>query len=175
MNLEQAMNKYGSELVNALKNALMMDYMYAPGFMKDAYSNGRNRQYSGSAPKRHSGSLIDSISYTYDVSNEELLIFMNDYWQYVNDGRQPGKYIPVTNSLKQWAKDKLGDEGAAYAISRNAYKFGIAPTKFYDTALDNMNFGENIPVELEDGLEMMMNDYIEKTFIEPIFKEIEEI
>lgn len=61
------------------------------------------------------------------------------YSIYVEFGRGPGKQPPV-RALQLWAKRKLGDENAAFAIARHIGKYGTNPHPFMRPAgRDNMN------------------------------------
>ena len=49
------------------------------------------------------GNLVNSFSYTYGVDDGRywVEISMDDYWKYVNDGRNPGRMPPV-QKIKDW-------------------------------------------------------------------------
>jgi hypothetical protein len=84
---------------------------------------------------------------------------MLDYWQNVNDGRKPGKYVPI-KPLMDWIRhkgfnknkktgkfQKFNIKGMAFAVSKNIQKFGISPTNFYDDAfVDFIEDYENGPL-----------------------------
>lgn len=81
-----------------------------------------------------SGRLIKSIRYEYmaDIESIKLLIYSEDYLTYIDRGRKPGKYVPIS-ALKEWAKYKGIPEKAVWAINKNIFKFGIKPLNFiYD-------------------------------------------
>lgn len=166
----QAMNAMGKLFVEKLKDALQQKYDYAPGYKGDAYSRGRKTEYQGSAPKVDTGGLSESISYEYNADEEILTLKMFDYWQNVNYGRTAGFYVP-TKPLQAWAMRKFGlDEkealGAAFGISKNIYKFGIAPTHFYDIAAEEMiNIMEEVGAE---ALGVDVETFFEKTIEEII-------
>lgn len=84
-----------------------------------------------SKDKIASGELIKSVKYEYiaDIDNIELLIKSEDYLTYVDQGRRPGKYVPV-NALRKWAKLKGIPEKAVYPINHKIFKFGIRPLNF---------------------------------------------
>lgn len=56
---------------------------------------------------RASGKLIDSVrvSVTSNGSNYTINIELLDYWYWVENGRQPGKF-PPTDKIVQWISDK---------------------------------------------------------------------
>ncbi len=74
----------------------------------------------------HDGQLRQSIN--AKVINNELHVFMVDYGFYVDQGTTP-HWTSVEN-LKKWAKDKLGDEDAAYAVQQKIAKHGTKPQPF---------------------------------------------
>lgn len=162
------MELYGELFVEKLKAALAMNYPYAPGFGGNAYSNGRKSKYKGEAnkianvPLGYNTNLYNSITSQYDVNNQELIILMNDYWRYVNDGRKPGSYVPI-KPLQLWAMKRLGlDEkeakSAAFGISTNIKKFGIQPTYFYDNAIQALE--KQLEGELYEQIGLSIDDFI---------------
>ena len=76
-----------------------------------------------------SGSLVNSINYRLrDVASQiQVQLIANDYLKYVDSGRKPGTYPPI-RPLLQWVSIKGMPKGAAYAIQKNIYRFGIKPT-----------------------------------------------
>ena len=113
---------YGELFVNKLKAALRLKYPYAPGYDGVRQTMGSANKVAG-VNYGYSQSLYDSISYTYDPETQEVEVLMNEYWQWVNDGRRPGSYVPI-RPLELWAQKRLGldaDEAksAAFGISKN--------------------------------------------------------
>lgn len=106
------MHKYGSEVVSEMITRLN-------GFKKKA-----------------TGNLIESIDYDIDVNGTlvQLKIQAADYWKYVDKGRKPGKFVPVS-ALKAWARVKGIPESAVYPINLKIYKKGIPSTNFATTTL----------------------------------------
>ena len=165
----QAMRDMGGLFVSKLKDALDKKYPYAPGYKETAYQSGRNETYMGMAPKVDTGTLRDTIHYEYDENEEKLTLMFQSYWQNVNYGRTAGFYVPI-KPLKEWAMRKLGLDdkeatGMAFAVSKNIYKFGIAPTNFYDDATEEM-----IQMIEEAGAEALAVDV--ETFFERVFEDI---
>ncbi len=57
------------------------------------------------------------------------------YWRQVDEGRKPGKYVPIA-PLQRWARVKLGLSGAearsaAFAISKSIQKKGYKGTNIF--------------------------------------------
>lgn len=150
--LNNLLSRWGNIFVQELQNALGNTFPYAPGFRLDAYSNGRNSAYSGTGNKIASGELFRSIEAV--VNGTDLELYMLNYWRYVNDGVAPkpqylegkgkgGGQSAFIQSLLPWIQRRMGISGpqalgAALAIRRNIWKFGIAPSNFYTIAVDNM-------------------------------------
>jgi hypothetical protein len=87
---------------------------YATLIALDAEKNLRSNK--NGKDSNASGSLSESITVTpveFFGNSYSIEIRMLDYWQWVNDGRKPGKRPPVS-SIIQWIKDKqlrLDDKG----------------------------------------------------------------
>jgi hypothetical protein len=156
--LKTFMDRWGGLFTRELKARLLATYDYAPAFNGDAYSQGRNDQFKGSANKVASGGLYNSIS--WQATDDGFVLLMNRYWEWVNYGRQPGSYAPIT-PLEEWATLKGFDNprSAAFGISKNLFKFGIQPTYFYDDALDNLEAQFN--ASLEDQFGKSFQDFID--------------
>lgn len=157
------------------KALLLKEYPYAPGFNGDAYSNGRKGEYNGQSlkgvsDKRASGGLLNSIRCEYDETQGAFLLYMADYYKYVDEGRQPGKYVPI-EPLQKWASLRLGlnekeAKGMAYGMSINIQKFGIAPSYFYTNAVEAMDSILSGPMldMVGVGIEEILDNLLEKTF-----------
>lgn len=160
--MEDLANKFAREL----KVSLMQPYPFAPGYSK-------SRTPFGTSPKVASGSLLDSISANYNPNSGEITVEMLDYWKYVNDGRKPGKYAPL-DSIKDWIKEKglkgrnkktgrfITNESFAWGINTNIKKFGIAPTYFYDRAVEN--FEKYFEDEVVKALDIDIEKFFDKLF-----------
>lgn len=163
--LKRFMDTWGSRFSRELKARLAATYDYAPGFNGDAYGQGRNNKFAGSSDKIATGSLYNSIS--WEPTEDGFVLLMNRYWEWVNYGRQPGKYVPI-NPLEDWARLKGFDNprSAAFGISTNIKKFGIQPTYFYDDALDILEsqFNES----LEDQFGKTFQDFLDNLIFEDL-------
>jgi hypothetical protein len=107
--------------------------------------------YRGVSNKVASGTLANSVEVqvTQNGTVTELQILMEEYGQWVQSGRLPGKgYVPV-GSLMAWIKqrglkgrDKKGrfmtDKSFAFAIQKNIKKFGIRPANFLDVSMEKI-------------------------------------
>jgi len=156
------------------KALLLKTYPFAPGFNNDAYGKGRDKKYRGTGDKKASGGLFNSIKVDFDKNEGDgsFILYMNDYWTTVDEGRKPGKYVPIS-PLKKWASLRLGlsdkeATGAAFGISKNIYKFGIAPTYFYEEAVTQTEkilegpIGDMLGKTIEDILDNLLEKTIGK-------------
>ena len=80
----------------------------------------------------HDGDLKRSISAVQE--DDSIIINAVYYAMYVNDGTMP--HYPPIESLKKWARDKLGDEKAAYALQKKIGKYGTKPQPFIDETIE---------------------------------------
>lgn len=181
--LQQFLQLWGNRTVAELKLRLAQSYEFAPGFNGDAYGNGRNPKYRGQAPKSPAGSaLYNSIQ--GQVTQDGFEILMNSYWEYVNYGVHPNeKYVrikgekqtprggssPFISSLQQWGQKKLGLDtkqalGMAFAVRQNIFKFGIAGTGFFESALGTI--GEQFELALEEQMGRSIEEFYDKIFTE---------
>ena len=145
--LGRFLTKYGNILKREIQSQLNKNTPYAPGYNLNAYSNGRNNAFSGNAPKSAfgSGNLSNSVEVVYDPQTQYLK----------GKGSGQSVLIPI---LQAWARSKGLDPNAAFAIRRNIFKFGIAPTNFYGQALDKV--ADLIGVEFGND----MDNYIDTLF-----------
>lgn len=170
INYEQAMDQLAWQFQAEIVKSLKMGYKYAPGF-------NNQRSAFGVAPKVATGGLVDSVNVQFDEATNQIVVEMLDYWRYVNDGRGPGKYAPF-DAIKKWVKakglkgrDKKGrfitDKSLVWGINTNIKKFGIAPTYFYDKAVENFEkvFEEDVYKALEIDLNSFFNSVFEQDII----------
>lgn len=141
-NYNRAMSELAAKFQQALKDNLAKPYEYSPGFYGKRAPKGKRNM------KVKTGNLFNSIQSSFDPETNRIKTKMLDYWRYVNDGRQPGHYVPL-DPLVAWIKTKglnrdrggkfkkIGSyRGLAARISKSIYKFGIQPTNFYDDSFD---------------------------------------
>jgi hypothetical protein len=163
------LRRWGEAYVEELQSALRLKiYPYAPGFQNSRATKGVSDKVAGIG-FGYSQSLVDSIQAVYNFDDFEVGILMNEYWKWVNQGRNRGSYAPI-QPLQMWAEKRLGlspDEAksAAFGISRNIFRFGIAPTYFYDVAIANLEKKfDNSQEEIAESV----NDFLENTLLKNI-------
>jgi hypothetical protein len=122
------MTEYGKQVTDEMKTRLL---------------NAKRTYKSGTfSVGINTGSLFYSLKYRTGENDNEFFVtfFMNEYGQYVDKGVRPQpKYLKGKGSgrsnfisaLKKWCKKKGLDEGMAFPIRRNIWKFGIKPTNFF--------------------------------------------
>jgi len=158
---DKAMSNLAKQFQDVIKESLAKPYPFAPG-----YNKGR-RVFGTRNMTKQTGDLYNSIQVTFDSSSDQIVISMLDYWKYVNDGRKPGKYVPI-KPLMRWIRakgfnkskssgkfQKFDIKGMAFAVSKNIQKFGIAPTNFYDDA-----FGEFEKMFKDEALQALGIDMV---------------
>ena len=108
-------------------------------------------KYKGTSNKVASSSLARSVKVvTVEKKDEVVLqVIMNEYAQYVQSGRRPGKGNVPIKSLIQWIKDRklkgrnkegrfITNESFAFAIQTNIRRFGIKPANFIDVSIEKI-------------------------------------
>jgi hypothetical protein len=107
-------------------------------------------KFKGVGNKVASGKLRDSIKVVTKKVNEDetvIQVISEEYAQWVQSGRLPGKKGVPISALEDWIKerglqgrDKKGKfikrKSFAFAIQSNIKKFGIRPSNFLDVALE---------------------------------------
>ena len=163
---DRVMTELAEKFQEFLKASLAKPYPFAPGY------NGQRTPFGVRDMKKQTGALYNSINVKFDAQSDEIIVSMLDYWRYVNDGRKPGKYVPIKplmdwirakgfNKNKQTGKfQKFSIKGTAFAISKNIEKFGIQPTYFYDDAFTQ--FEEAFADEAVQALGIDVLNFFEK-------------
>lgn len=140
-NFNEAMMDLAEQFENQIKENIAKPYPYARGYKRLAQQTGIRDL------TKKTGRLYNSVEVSYSPLTRAITIRMVDYWKYVNDGRQPGTYVPL-KPLIDWIKIKglnrdprgrfkAGSlKGLAARISKSIFKKGIEPTNFYDDSFD---------------------------------------
>lgn len=111
--LNQLINTFGQDVIQEMKSEL---------------------QSNGSIA---TSQLINSLNYKYATSLEKVLVqfLSEDYGKYIETGRKPGAYPPLSK-IKQWCAVKGIPKRAALPIARKIYRFGIKPKPFLLKSVD---------------------------------------
>jgi hypothetical protein len=101
-------NKYGFEVVSEMLNRLKGAGKYA------------------------TGDLVNSIEFKVVTTDKtiEVQTSMIKYGEYVDKGRKPGKFPPLSK-IQEWCRVKNIPQSAAYPIARAIAKRGIPSTNFW--------------------------------------------
>lgn len=99
-----------------------------------------------------SGKLQRSVEWRIDHSGRHYIISLEleYYWRFLEDGRAPGKYPPVSK-IREWVRvkpvvprrDKNGRlpsiKQLAFLIARKIAEIGIEPTHILQRTIDEIN------------------------------------
>lgn len=91
------------------------------------------------AGKSNTGRLIESLQTDLQKVAGEVAIQISaeDYFEYVNYGRLPGKF-PNIDAIREWTEIKGIPETAVFPIAYNIFKFGIPPTGIFDNSIEQI-------------------------------------
>ena len=121
----------------------------------------------GSNNKVASGRLINSIEYVIGEKEGQLFldVLMEDYWVFIENGRKPGKFAPIS-ALKSWTKLKGLPESAAWAVNWKIKREGIKALPFLEQAIAQIEeefsksleekWGSEMGKELEEQLKRVL-------------------
>jgi hypothetical protein len=131
-------------------------------------------KFKGVGNKVASGRLRDSIKVQTMQEGDQTVIqvISEQYAQWVQSGRLPGKKGVPIDALEKWIKDRglLGRDkkgrfikrrSFAFAIQKNIKKFGIRPSNFLDVVLDTLADDPRIIEALENGAYEELIDLIQ--------------
>jgi len=117
----------------------------------------------------------DLVNFTTDIQQEgkwfSIIFNLQDYWKYVENGRQPGKFPPI-DAIARWIEVKPiiprainnkvpTTKQLAFLIGRSISENGIQPTKALQTTLESP-----VVSQLEDTLCDLIIQQIENEIIE---------
>ena len=103
----------------------------------------------------------------------DLYLSLQDYWKYVENGRQPGKFPPL-DAIKQWiqAKPVIPDartgklptiDQLTFLISRSIAINGIQPKNYLENTLREFEydpqFYEAISKDIEGNVDLIFKDF----------------
>lgn len=169
--VQRLLEKYGNLLKKEIQLNLDKVRTNSPGFNRNAYSDGRNPKFAVNTPKSPYGIGNLSKSIEVVIDGDTLQLAMADYWKYVEYGVPPKpQYLKGSGSgqsqlipaLMLWARSKGLPEGAAFAIRKNIWKYGIAPTNFYGEALDKV--ADYIAKDFGDEADDYIDEFFDRLF-----------
>jgi len=156
-----------------------MDYTVIAPIIKDTIQDVLSQRvypfgfakYRGLSDKVASGKLRRGVTVDVVPSQDRpiIRIFMEDYWQWVQSGRMPGKKSVPLSAIEEWirsrgltGRDKKGRfikrRSFAFAIQTNIKKFGIRPANFLDKAFNLLETDQRIIDALgQEAFEELVN------------------
>jgi hypothetical protein len=114
--------------------------------------------------KKASGDLLRSLDsrviQTAFGTKYTIVLKAEDYLQYVDRGRRPGKFPPV-DAIAKWVRLKGISPKAIYPIGKKIKEKGIKPTNVIQKSLDKTLQGIQFR-KLEDGMSDWVDDMVEQ-------------
>ena len=118
-------------------------------------------------PKVNSGRLRDSfnpeVKETAFGTSYTLLMWAEDYFIFVDQGRKAGSKMPPLEPIRKWCRDKNIPESAAFPIAKKIAEEGIPATniseRMFKKAFKNVAYRK-----LEDGIGDYVDDLITEKF-----------
>ena len=152
-NLRKVLEEYAQYFIQAARNDLGANKSYASGLL---------------------GDTMRSIVQIYD-DHYEVDIELQDYWQYVEHGRRPGKF-PPPNKIKEWieikpvhpypdAKGRMPTvDQLTFLIGRKIATEGTDPRPFFEKNIQPTyeHFQEAIALAIDEDLA----EYIQEMVLE---------
>jgi len=116
-------------------------------------------------PKVASGKLVQSINYRLQplATGIQIQLLSEDYLKYVDKGRRPGTYPPIS-AIQRWASVKGIPQGAAWGIRRNIFKYGIKPTNVISKTLRIIETSRDANRKYEQRMVDSIVKQLEKNF-----------
>lgn len=108
-----------------------------------------------------SGKLINSLRYVITFNGQDLDIDfeMEDYGQYVDKGRFPGKQPPIS-SIKKWLSIRGIQQKYAFPIAKKIGTYGIKATPFFESTIEKKQ--QDLINELSDAFVKDLDLYFQK-------------
>ncbi len=147
-------------------------YYLKQGWQSKGYGGSPNKM--GIGPKIATSNLYNNITprIEYDDNGfpESLNIIMEDYWYFVDEGRKPGRFPPVSD-IRNWILNKPVNfapingkiptiEQQVYMIGRSIAQKGTAGTNFTELATERTleqsidKFGEAYADQIAEFLDL---------------------
>lgn len=118
------------------------------------------------------GNLYNNLSYEVKIleTRFEVVISLEDYWRYVEDGRRAGGKMPPITAIENWIKAKpviprMDSRGRtptvrqlAFLIARSISIKGIEPKKPFQRAYDSLLDG--LYAELREAVAADAKNYV---------------
>ena len=138
----------------------------------DEYRNDLEYIYKrklNDADKEATDKLIQTLNAEIQFNGLTMKVVLNiqDYWRYVEEGRKPGKFPPIVK-IQEWIEQKNilprqengklpTTKSLAFLISRKIANEGIEPGKQLEETMNELN--KEYEQKFKDALQEDFNDY----------------
>lgn len=150
--LERVLNEFADQFIQNARDGLQADNSIATGELYDSFEK-----------------IIEIGEDYYSVK-----ISLADYWEYVNNGRKPGKFPPPP-AIRNWIEVKPVNpyplpngktpsvEQLTFLISRKIANEGIEPTHFFDEAKEQTirDFEQRIDLAIAEDMSNYIMEIVE--------------
>lgn len=150
--LERVLNEFADQFIQNARDGLQADGSIATGELYDSFEK-----------------IIEIGEDYYSVK-----ISLADYWEYVNNGRRPGKFPPPP-AIRNWIEVKPVNpyplpngktpsvEQLTFLISRKIANEGIEPTNFFDKAKEQTirDFEQRIDLAIAEDVSNYILNIVE--------------
>lgn len=141
LNTKMVLQKWGDEVISSMRDILISENKVA------------------------SGKLINSLRYVITFNGQDLDIDfeMEDYGQYVDKGRKPGKF-PNIGALSKWVGIRGLPKSSIYPIAKKIKEEGIEPTPFFESTIQNNQ--NKLIADLSEAFALDLDNFIQKRISE---------
>lgn len=150
--LERVLNEFADQFIQNARDGLQADNSIATGELYDSFEK-----------------IIEIGEDYYSVK-----ISLADYWEYVNNGRKPGKFPPPP-AIRNWIEVKPVNpyplpngktpsvEQLTFLTSRKIANEGIEPTHFFDEAKEQTirDFEQRIDLAIAEDMSNYIMEIVE--------------
>lgn len=150
--LERVLNEFADQFIQNARDGLQADGSIATGELYDSFEK-----------------IIEIGEDYYSVK-----ISLADYWEYVNNGRKPGKFPPPP-AIRNWIEVKPVNpyplsngkmpsvDQLTFLISRKIANEGIEPTNFFDEAKEQTirDFEQRIDLAIAEDVSNYILNIVE--------------
>lgn len=159
--LERVLNEFADQFIQNARDGLQADGSIATGELYDSFEK-----------------IIEIGEDYYSVK-----ISLADYWQYVNNGRKPGKFPPPP-AIRNWIEVKPVNpyplpngktpsvQQLTFLISRKIANEGIEPTNFFDEAKEQTirDFEQRIDLAIAEDVSNYILELVDRKMKETFGK-----
>lgn len=128
--------------------------------------------------KMASGTLYNSLKTTVEIEGSVFTVLLHsaEYLKYVDEGRLPGKFPPISK-IREWIQIKpvmpypdkngrLPDENSlAFLIARGIAKNGIEPTHIIDKTVASYQLENKMMMAIYGEIDKLVDDLIDKKIL----------